>query len=162
MRILFCYLTTCASAVILAVAPLGTAQSAEIPATTQPVLTTQAPQPDAEQSLSRRRITDADLSTGRAGGKLGADWRYVFARGRHWYWTRRGQWLVWHEGAWQKYQPGMFTTANTNANANGTEQHTAGYRGIPAEANRSRTAAPMFNGPTSPGPAMPNEHFMGH
>jgi hypothetical protein len=95
----------------------------------------------------------------RSGGKLAGDWRYVPYHGRHWYWMPNQTWRVWQDRAWTPYSPGMFSPAAINA-----DRQVTGYRGVPASSEEFRQPmnyqAPGGRQFSSPGPSMPNEHFM--
>jgi hypothetical protein len=94
----------------------------------------------------------------RSGGKLAGDWRYVHHNGRNWYWMPNKTWSVWSGGAWIPYSTGMFSPAAT-----GYGRQVTGYRGVPAneEIRQPMNASvPAGRQYSSPGPSMPNEHFM--
>ncbi|HEY1599618.1 MAG TPA: hypothetical protein VGG64_08455 [Pirellulales bacterium] len=97
--------------------------------------------------------------TRRSAGKLAGDWRYVPYHGRHWYWMPNQTWSVWQGRAWMPYSPGMFSPEANNAS-----RQVTGYRGVPATGEEFRQPmnyqAPAGRQFSSPGPSMPNEHFM--
>jgi hypothetical protein len=93
-----------------------------------------------------------NTDTGRAMGRLGADWRYVYYHGRHWYWMPNQTWRVWTVAGW---------AAPESASISGVRHYT-NY--APSDSGTFRTFVPMGSsfgaGGGGAGPAMANEHFL--
>jgi hypothetical protein len=101
-------------------------------------------------------VIDTPL-TGRASGRLGADWRYVYYHGRHWYWMPDSSWRVWTDTGWS--MPGV---------ARLPEEYRR-FSSIPSSSEMPRTFNPMGSNWSmgssggsqgGAGPSMGNEHFL--
>jgi hypothetical protein len=105
-----------------------------------------------------RTYADNDATHGRGASTLAGDWRCLHHNGRHWYWMQNKTWRVWHGGAWLPYSAGMFSQVSTSFG-----RQVTGYRGVPSSEEVRQPMnglAPAGGQYSSPGPSMPNEHFM--
>jgi hypothetical protein len=111
----------------------------------------------SRSSFAASPATDSAL-TGRASGRLSADWRNVYYHGHHWYWMPDSSWRVWTDTGWA--MPGI---------ARLPEEYRR-FSSIPSSSEMPRTFNPMssnwsmgssggFQGGGA-GPSMGNEHFL--
>jgi hypothetical protein len=112
-----------------------------------------------KSSFAADPATGDSASAGRASGRLGADWRYVHYRGKHWYWMPDASWRIWTGTGWAVPDPGIAT---------GPPEYRR-FSSTPSNSEMQRTFSPMSS--SSPmgssggsqggaGPAMGNEHFL--
>jgi hypothetical protein len=144
------------------------------------------PNPNAKAETSGQ--STAIAADGPATGKLAADWRYVYFKGRHWYWMPNNTWNVWHHGGWTAYKPNMLSQpifgygtqvrayrglppdyqAGQPSNAPSESAQPASVQSDVGQASASQqtyapqgTYAPATgNDSSGAGPAMQNEHFI--
>ncbi len=107
---------------------------------------------DKTYRSNRPVTTHIDAQTDMVGpaiGKLARDWRYVYFRGRHWYWLPNNTWDVWHNSGWVPYRRGMFSKPYF-----GYGTQVRGYRALPPDYQAgSPVASPGESASLAPSPA---------
>src|SRR5581483_7546876 len=91
-------------------------------------------------------------------------WRYVWQNGAWWYYQPNGQWLVYTDGVWTFYQPGVVSVpAYASTPRYGNPVYAPQYYGYPYSYYSSQPgelAPPGFwNGPNRPGAGWVNGFF---